>query len=133
VGGGGGEIICNIGGKTIIDFTWGIGSMTNNEAEVYAVYVGIKLAHSKGIRSLIICRDSMMVIRAVVKGNITRGNIYSGIMSRSLVALKNFEKSTMYHVKREINVEANKLTKVGSRLGKGDIVVNGILRFQPIA
>jgi len=74
----------------------------------------------------------MTVIRAVVHGNINEGNIYLGIMSRSLAALKNFNKSTLYHIKIELNIEANKLTKVGSGLGKGELVVNGNLRFQPI-
>jgi hypothetical protein len=43
----------------------------------------------------------MMVIRVVVKGNINGGNIYSGVMSLSLVALKNFDKNTLVpHQKR---------------------------------
>jgi hypothetical protein len=48
----------------------------------------------------------MLVIRAIVQRNIVGGNIYNGIMFRSLDALKNFEKITLYHIKRELNVEA---------------------------
>jgi hypothetical protein len=54
------------------------------------------------------------------------------IMYRSLDALKNFEKVTFYHIKRELNVEVDKCAKVGSRLAKGHLVINGELRIHPL-
>jgi hypothetical protein len=100
--------------------------------EEYALYVGIKMSYTKRIKNLIICGDSMLVIRAIVKRNITRGDIYSGIMSRSLDALKRFEKITFYHIKLELNVEVENFAKVGSRSGKGNLVNNGELRLYPL-
>jgi ribonuclease HI len=52
--------------------------MINNEAEAYALYVGIKMVHSKRIKNLIICRDPMLVIRAIVQRKVVGSNIYNG-------------------------------------------------------
>lgn len=52
--------------------------MTNKEAEAYALYEGIRQATLKGIRQIIICGDSMILIRAIVKQNIAGSNIYRG-------------------------------------------------------
>jgi ribonuclease HI len=44
--------------------------MTNNEAEAYALFEGIRLALSIGVQKITICGDSMMVIRVIVHKNI---------------------------------------------------------------
>jgi ribonuclease HI len=104
--------------------------MTNNEAEAYALFEGIRLAQSMGIQSLIICGDSMMVIRVIIKGYIVGGNVYSGVMSQSLALLKNFDECSLYHIKRDLNFEADKRAKEGSRLGIGEIIINGEKRLS---
>jgi ribonuclease HI len=75
--------------------------MTNNEAEDYALFEGIRLAQSMGIRRITICGDSMMVIRVIVKKNIVGGNVYFGVMSRSLALLK-FFMTTLLTTSKEI-------------------------------
>jgi ribonuclease HI len=69
--------MCKPGGQPVINYSWGLGSLTNNEAEAYALYAGIKIALSKRIKNLIICGDSMLVKRAIVQRNIVGGNIYN--------------------------------------------------------
>jgi ribonuclease HI len=128
----GGGVINKPRGKIVTNYAWGLGSLTNNEVEALALYVGINLALSNRINNLIICGDSMLVIRAIVHKNITGGNIYKGIMSHILDILKNFEKTTLYHIKRDHNEEADKNAKVGSRLRKGKMLIKGELRIQHI-
>lgn len=106
--------------------------MTNNEAATYALFEGIRLAQSMGIRRLTIWGDSMMVIRVIVKRNIVGGNVYFGMMSRSLALLNFFKDYSPYHIKRDLNSEANKGAKEGFDLGKGEIIVNGSTRLLPI-
>jgi hypothetical protein len=78
-----------------------------------------------GIQILTICGDSMMVIRTIVKKSIVGGNVYIGVMSRSLALLKNFDECTSFHIKCELNFEADKWAKEGSDLGIGEIIING--------
>jgi hypothetical protein len=124
--------ICNLEGHSDTSFAWGLGSMTYNEAKALALYAGISLTQSKGIQNLIMCGDSMMVTRVVVKGNINGRDIYSCVMSHSLVALNIFYESSIFHIKRELSIEAYRPTKVGYGISKGEIMVNGNKRFLPI-
>jgi ribonuclease HI len=57
-------MICNPEGHIIINYAWGLGSMTNNEVVAYSLFEGIILAHSIGVQKITINGDSMMVIRA---------------------------------------------------------------------
>lgn len=72
----------------------------------------------------------MLVIRSIVHKNITGGNIYKGIMPRALDMLKNFDKTTRYHIKLELNMEADKNAKAGSRLNMGHMLISGESRFH---
>jgi ribonuclease HI len=56
--------------------------MTNNEAEVFALLKGISLALSSGIRKIVICGDSMLVIQSIVTQNIVGGNVFVGALER---------------------------------------------------
>jgi ribonuclease HI len=76
----GGGVICKLRGQSVISFSWGLGSMTNNEVEALALYAGIRLAQTEGIQNLVVCGDSMMIIRALVKGPIVGGNFFFGVM-----------------------------------------------------
>jgi hypothetical protein len=83
-----GGIIRQSGGLVILKYAWGLRTMTNNEAEAYTLYEGIRHATLKGIRQIIICGDSMILIRAIIKQNIAGSNIYRVFSqeSRSLLA-----------------------------------------------
>jgi ribonuclease HI len=65
--------------------------MNNNEVEAFALFKGISLALPIKIQKIIICRDSMLIIRAIITKNIVGGNIFIGVLARTLFLLKNFE------------------------------------------
>lgn len=106
--------------------------MTNNEAETYALFEGIRLAFSIGVQKITIRGDSMMVIRVIVHKNIVEGNIYFGVISRILALLKNFEEYSFFHIKRELNSDVDQKDKEGPNLRKGEIKVNGSIKLLPI-
>jgi ribonuclease HI len=105
--------------------------MTNNKAEALALFIGIHLAHFEGIQKPVICEDSMMIIQALVNGP-NWGDFLFGFLFFSIEALKNFNKHSSFHIKREQDTKADKLAKAGSCLGKGMLMVNGITRSYPI-
>jgi hypothetical protein len=49
--------------------------------------------------------DSMMVIKAIVHKNIAGGNVYSGVMSRTLALLKNLEELLPFSYKKRTKLE----------------------------
>lgn len=70
--------------------------MTNNEAETYALFEGIRLAFSIGVQKITIRGDSMMVIRVIVHKNIVEGNTYFGVISRILALLKTLKNTPFF-------------------------------------
>jgi ribonuclease HI len=61
-----GGIICDLGGNPLVQFSWGLGNVTNNSAEAYALWQGIRLAKAYGFRKIIILGDSMIMIRVLI-------------------------------------------------------------------
>jgi ribonuclease HI len=50
----------------LVLYAWGIGKVTNNSMEAYALWLGIKLAKEYGLQKLIIIGYSMIVIMALI-------------------------------------------------------------------
>jgi hypothetical protein len=53
-------------------------------------------------------------------------------MSRSLSLLKNFKECSSFHIKCQLNSEANIWAKEGYGLGIGEIIINGGKMNLPI-
>jgi ribonuclease HI len=62
-----GEEINHPRGHIILKYAWGLGTMTNNEVDAYALNEGTKWDLLKGILRIIICGDSMIIIRAIIQ------------------------------------------------------------------
>lgn len=53
------RIVFDLEGNQEVSFEWGQGKATNNQAEVLALYQGIKILNQRGIRELIAVGDSL--------------------------------------------------------------------------
>jgi hypothetical protein len=67
-------------GEPLIKFSWGLGSISNNEAEALALYATVRLAHTEGIQNIIVYGDSLLIIRTLVKGSTIGGFCFAGVM-----------------------------------------------------
>jgi len=109
-----------------INYSWGLGTITNNEVEGFSLFKSIWLSLSTKMRRITsICGDSLIIINVIINNNIVGGNIYTSFIPHILDILRNFEKDSLYHIKRELNSVANKKSKEGTILRKGEIKVNG--------
>jgi len=61
-----GGTICGHGGNPLIQYSWGLGNVTNNIVEAYALWQGINLAKASGFWKITIFRDYMIVIRSLI-------------------------------------------------------------------
>jgi len=43
-------------------YAWGLGTTTNNHAELLALWQGLQLLREKGIKKMVVYGDSMLVI-----------------------------------------------------------------------
>jgi ribonuclease HI len=127
-----GGIICDPEGTLVAHYAWGLGNVSNNIVEFYALWEGIRFTKAMGIQKLTIFGDSMLVIRAIIKRNIIGNNVFIGIISHSLSLLVEFEVYNVFHIKRELNFEVDRWAKVGSNLEEGEILINGTKGRFPI-
>jgi hypothetical protein len=98
-----GGIICDPKGHIVAQFAWGLGSISNNYVEAYTLWKGISIARDQGIKSITILYDSLIVIRALVKGQVVGNMVLANVFVRILNLLKEFEFYKLIHIKRELN------------------------------
>jgi hypothetical protein len=74
----------------------------------------------------------MIVIRALIKKHVVSNNAIVGILAHTLTLLNEFEMHCLFHIKRDHNPLVNRWAKVGSGLGEGELIFNGVKVFHPI-
>lgn len=107
---GAGAVLSEPGGKVLTRLGRYLGMQTNNVAEYEGVILGLEKALELGVRHLDVRADSLLVI------NQLRGEWkvkHPGLKphyERARALLKQFERVTLEHVRRELNVEADEMS-----------------------
>ena len=65
---GGGGVIIDPDGKVEIEFSWNIGNDSNNMAEAYGLWQGLKQLQKKGVDVVMVFGDSRVIIQALNGG-----------------------------------------------------------------
>jgi ribonuclease HI len=86
----------------MLHYAWGLGTTTNNIAEAYALYVGLKLVRDRNIPQLSVSGDSMLILNEIINKHYMENNILSGILQRITTLTREFEEINLYHVKRNL-------------------------------
>lgn len=108
-----GVVLLSDSGKVIGEIARGIGIATNNEAEYAALIAGLEMARDEGVEELDIFLDSQLVV-SQVKGEwkIKKDHLRPlAVKARSL--LDGFERTSLNHVKRAENADADALANQG--------------------
>lgn len=108
-----GVVLKDPSGNVIGEIAEGIGHATNNVAEYKALIAGLEMALAKGVRDIDIFLDSELVV-SQLKGDwkIKKDTLRAlAIQARRLMG--RFESSSISHVPREENSDADKLANQG--------------------
>ena len=65
---GGGGVVINPRGKVEIEYSWNIGHDSNNMAEAYGLWQGLKLVQKEGVDEVMVIGDSRLIIQAMNGG-----------------------------------------------------------------
>jgi ribonuclease HI len=108
-----GVVLTDTQGNVIAEVGEGIGSTTNNVAEYSALIRGLEMALEKGVTEIDVRVDSQLIASQVMgEWKIKQEHLRPlAVKARSL--LNRFERSTISHVPREQNAEADKLANPG--------------------
>lgn len=108
-----GVVLKSENGEVIGSIAESIGEATNNVAEYSAVIAGLELALAKGVSDLDVFVDSELVV-SQLKGEWKIKNDRLRILAvRARSLLNRFANSTIQHVRREDNSDADKLANQG--------------------
>ena len=136
LGGAGGVLYLNDLSKMEITFAPGQG--TNNKAELSTLWSVLKIVVEKNVRDLQICRDSKLTIDWA-NGKVKINAPHLQRLLRAIrIQLENFNSTSFQHIYRELNEEADKLSKEALLLQLGlmmikdyenDLLVNQYVRL----
>jgi hypothetical protein len=84
------------------------------------------LAHSKGIRKLVVLGDSLTIIRLMVKGTNPKDPSLKHILDRTRLASKEI-KTTFFHILRGNNSEADKMANATIETNPDTLSIDGVL------
>jgi ribonuclease HI len=75
-------ILIDSNGNKLATFAWGLGTMTNNIVEAYALYARLRLVKECNISQISIFGDPMLIVKAVLKKQTVENNLLNGILQR---------------------------------------------------
>lgn len=119
-------------GRKVVHYALGLGNVSNNLAEGYSLWCGLVIAKEEGIRTLTVPGDSMLAIRAMKNQVNPWGSKISSPIRGIKRIIPYFNEITFYHIKRELNGEANYWAKAASSMILCSIIKNGVLSFTLI-
>ena len=99
--------------KNLFSFSENIGVKTNNEAEYLALIAGINLCIENQISNISIFADSELVVKQINGDYKVKNERMSALHKKTHELLSKFNSWEIKHVLRELNVEADELSKQG--------------------
>ena len=99
--------------EIIFSFSENIGVKTNNEAEYLALIAGINLCIENQISNISIFADSELVVKQINGDYKVKNERMSALHKKTHELLSKLNSWEIKHVLRELNVEADELSKQG--------------------
>ena len=112
------------------NFTWGLGSETNNLAEALALWKGLRIAKNQGIIELTVLGDSRIIIQAMTENSILNQMHLKHLIQKIKLLSLSFLKIKFYHVLRKNNKEVDQAANLGSSLSLGELKINGTISLS---
>ena len=95
---GAGGLIISTNKKTESSFSWGLGTMLNNQAESYSLLMASQIAKTKGFKSIQIFNDSEMPIKTLHLADCFNNSALNRTLQRIRNTLKEFDKVASFHI-----------------------------------
>jgi len=110
---GGGAILKSLTGEVIATESLYLGHTTNNIAEYRALLIGLERALCCGVRHIEVRADSELLIKQLRGEYRVRSEGLKPLFDAAKKLLVRFQSSKLTHVRREHNVEADRLANRG--------------------
>ena len=128
--------ISSVGGLVIspdrlteFSFSWGLGIMSNNQAESYCLLFASQISKEKGFKSLQIFSDSEMLIKALNSTDYFNNSALNNSLQRIQNVLKEFDMVISFHILWDLNNLADVLANKACLLPQGFLSINNEASF----
>ena len=95
---GAGGILISLDRSSKTSFSWGLGIMSNNQAESYSLLKACQLAKEAGFMSIQVFGDSEHLIKRLNSDGLFNNPALNLILQRTQNIMKEFEKSEFFHI-----------------------------------
>ncbi len=121
---GSGYLLLNASGSTLRAAGHFIGHATNNQAEYDALVRGLRAAREHGCRDLEVRMDSELIVRQMTGRYRVKNAGLKNLFTQAQRLVRHFESVRFVHVRRERNVEADRLANqaMDARADVGDVI-----------
>ena len=127
---GGRGVVLNPTGKVEIEYSWNIGHETNNMAEAYGLWQGLKQVQKVGAEEVVVIGDSRIIIQAMRGGRRGKNERMERLLKRIRDTVNRFRKIKFYHVLKELNKKADKAANNFINLECFEIKVNSMIKLE---
>jgi ribonuclease HI len=110
---GSGASITTPGGELVDEIAEGLGETTNNVAEYTAAILGLERAAALGAREVLLRTDSQLLVNQLTGVYRVKTPHLQPLHRRVRELARSFDRVTFEHVRREQNVEADRLANLG--------------------
>ena len=108
-----GAVLEDENGEVIGEIAQGIGQATNNVAEYTALIKGLALALDQGVSDLQVLVDSELVVSQVMGRWKIKNDRLRALAVEARALMGRFERTSISHVRRELNAGADRLANQG--------------------
>ena len=109
-----------------MEYSWNIGYETNNIAEAYGLWQGLKQLLVTKVEEVLVFGDSRIIIQAMNGGRNTDNNRIAGLIRRIRSISKLFRNIRFYHILRDLNALADKAANKAIGVAPNELLVNSI-------
>ena len=106
-------------------FSWGLGFMSNNQAESYGLLKACHIAKELGFKSIQIFGDLELLIKTLNSANHFYNSDLNNILQRVRNPFKDFERVQYFHILWELNNLADEMANKAFLLAQGHLSING--------
>ena len=121
---GGGGVIIFPEGNIETEYYWNIGNDTNNMAEAYGIWQGLKLLEAMGVDEAIMLGDSRLIIQAMNGTSQCQNLRLSRLLKRILFISRSFQHLEFFHILCKLNFKEDQATNKAIALCINELYVN---------
>ena len=107
------------------NFSWGLGTMSNNQSECYSILMTFQIEKDKGCQVINIFSDSELLIKVLNSAGHLNNSTLNQILLRIQNILSLFKDVEYIHILWEHNFIADELANKACLLSQGTLCING--------